>query len=106
MTQFIQILMDALGTACIHESTSIRVYQDNDFKIFFPELSSEDAQSGIPMTVGDLEEMLSSTNRDDQYGNYNKELIINPNYIEAESEDSVILYGLNRSEFENLLSAY
>lgn len=98
MTKFIREMASLIGCMNISERTEVRVFDDDELRVVFPECSSEPVYGGMRMTVGDLEDALTSYDRDDFDGGYTSSNCIDE--IEADDEGGVVLYGTSKRMFE------
>lgn len=102
MTNFIRELADLIGCVSMSERTEVRVFDEDELRVVFPECSADPVYGGIRMTLGDLEDALTSYNRDDYDCGYTSSLSCS-NDMEADDVGSIVLYGEARRVFEENL---
>lgn len=98
MTKFIREMASLIGCMNISERTEVRVFDDDELRVVFPECSSEPVYGGMRMTVGALEDALTSYDRDDFDGGYTSSNCIDE--MEADDDGGVVLYGASKRMFE------
>ena len=98
MTNFIRELAGLVGCMNMSEHTEVRVFDEDELRVVFPDYSAEPVFGGMRMTVGDLEDALTSYNRYDYDGGYTSSNCVDD--MEADDVGSVVLYGTSKRMFE------